>query len=89
MNLPCQNRRFVNDQSEPKLYEWAETENFMNEQKPKICEWSSWIESFMNEQKPKVYELSNWTEGFMNKPCQNRRFVDYQAEPKRFSSEGF
>jgi hypothetical protein len=49
MNLSCQNRRFVNDQSESKLYEWAEIESFINEQKSKICEVSSWIEDFVNK----------------------------------------
>jgi hypothetical protein len=83
MNLSCQNRRFVNDQSESKLYEWAETEDLwmikLNRKRrfyewivpnPKICEWSSWIEC----------ESSSWIEaifvwGFLNRDQKKTKLI--------------
>jgi hypothetical protein len=95
MNLPCQNRRFVNDQSESKICEWSSwIENFMNESKPKIL-WMRRVkiaDLWSIKLNRKLYEWAeiedlwiiklNRSEDFMNESCQNRRFVNYQAESK-------
>ncbi len=75
MNLSCQNRRFVNDQSESKLYEWAEIEDlWMIKLNRELYEWIE-IEDFVNDQaESKLYEWAETEDLWIIKL--NRRFYE-------------